>query len=180
MVCAAAVLFVAACAPPPAPEPAPAKPDPVERGKYFVTILGCNDCHTPFKLGPNGPEPDMARTLSGHPESLVMPEPPKLPEGPWLWLGGATNTAYAGPWGVSYSSNLTPDEDTGIGAWSEEIFVKTIRTGQHWGQSRPILPPMPWQAYSQLTDEDLKAVYAYLRTVAPIQNRVPDAVLPAQ
>jgi hypothetical protein len=168
-------VLVTACAPPPVSDPAPPAPAPAERGKYLVAILGCNDCHTPLTLGPNGPAPDMSRMLSGHPEALVMPEPPRLPEGPWIWLGGGTNTAFAGPWGVSYASNLTPDEDSGIGAWSEEIFVKAIRTGQHWGQSRPILPPMPWQAQAQMTDDDLKAVYAYLRTIAPIKNRVPDA-----
>ena len=167
------------CAPaaPPPEKPAAPGPDPVARGKYLVTVVGCNDCHTPFKLGPNGPEPDVARMLSGHPEELVMPEPPKLPEGPWVWMGSGTNTAFAGPWGVSYTTNLTPDVDTGLGAWSEEIFVKTLRTGRHWGQSRPILPPMPWPWYAQLTDEDLKALYAYLRTIPPIKNRVPEPVI---
>ena len=59
--------------------------------------------------------------------------------------------------------------------WPEDIFVDTIKTGKHWGASRPILPPMPWQSYSQLTDDDLKAIYAYLRTIPPIKNRVPEA-----
>jgi len=172
------VALLARCAPAPAPaKPAEVAADPAVRGKYLVTILACNDCHTPFKFGSHGPEPDMARMLSGHPEELVMPDPPKLPEGPWIWTGSATNTVFAGPWGVSYSMNLTPDEDTGIGAWSEEIFVNTLRTGRHWGQSRPILPPMPWSWLSQMTEDDLKAVYAYLRTIPPIKNRVPDAVV---
>jgi hypothetical protein len=148
----------------------------VERGKYLVSVAGCNDCHTPFKLGPNGPEPDMTRMLSGHPENLRMPEPPAN-AGPWIWHGAATNTAYAGPWGVSYAFNLTPDEHTGIGIWTEDIFVKTIRTGRHWGVSRPILPPMPWQVYRNMTDDDLRAVYAFLRSIPPVRNRVPDAVI---
>jgi type II secretory pathway pseudopilin PulG len=149
----------------------------VKRGAYLVTIGGCNDCHTPFKMGPNGPEPDMSRELSGHPESVVMPPAPKLPRGPWLWSGAATNTAFAGPWGVSFARNLTPERLTGIGIWNEETFIRTIRTGRHWGVSRPILPPMPWFNYAKMTDEDLKSVYAYLRTIKPIKNQVPDAIL---
>ena len=161
-----------------------AKPDPkqiqaerVKRGQYLVTIGGCNDCHTPFKMGPNGPEPDMSRALSGHPEGLVMPPAPKMGDGPWVWAGAGTNTAFAGPWGVSYARNLTPEKLTGTGIWTEEMFIQTLRTGKHWGVSRPILPPMPWQNYAQATDEDLKSIYAYLRTVQPIKNQVPDAVL---
>lgn len=151
----------------------------VARGAYLVNIGGCNDCHTPFKMGPNGPEPDMSRELSGHPESLKMPPAPKLGNGPWVWSGAGTNTAYAGPWGVSYTANLTPDRLTGIGIWSEEMFVKTIRTGRHWGVSRPILPPMPWQNYRHMTDEDLGAVYAYLRSIKPIRNQVPEPIIAA-
>lgn len=145
----------------------------VERGRYLVSIAGCHDCHTPFKMGEHGPEPDMSRMLSGHPESVKMPDPPQLGESPWLWMGAATNTAFAGPWGVSYAMNLTPDEQTGLGAWNEDIFVKAIRTGRHWGQSRPILPPMPWPVYRNMTDEDLKSVFAYLRTIPAISNQIP-------
>jgi hypothetical protein len=149
----------------------------VKRGQYLVTIMSCNDCHTPFKMGPNGPEPDMTRELSGHPENLKMPAAPKLPEGPWVWSGGATNTAFAGPWGVSYARNLTPEELTGIGIWTEEMFIKTLRTGKHWGVARPILPPMPWKFIGQATDEDLKSIYAYLRTIKPIKNEVPEPII---
>jgi hypothetical protein len=150
----------------------------VARGKYLVTIGGCNDCHTPFEMGPRGPEPDMSRMLSGHPEGLVMPEPPRLPAGStWVWVGAGTNTAFAGPWGISYAFNLTPDQNTGIGIWTEEMFVKAMRTGRHMGQSRPILPPMPWPNVAQMTDQDLEAVFAFLRSLPPIKNRVPDAVV---
>ncbi len=124
-----------------------------------------------------GPEPDMTKMLSGHPSSLKMPAPPKLPEGPWVWLGAGTNTAFAGPWGISYATNLTPDENTGIGVWTEDIFVNTIRTGKHWGVARPILTPMPWQDFAQMSDEDLKSIYAYLKTLTPIHNQVPEAVV---
>jgi hypothetical protein len=150
----------------------------VERGKYLVNVAGCNDCHTPFVMTENGPEPDMTRMLSGHPEAMPMPQPPGLPKGPWLWVGGATNTAFAGPWGVSFAFNLTPDVNTGIGIWTEDMFINTIRSGRHMGVSRPIKPPMPWKGYSQMTDEDLKAIYAFLRTIPPIHNRVPDAIDP--
>jgi hypothetical protein len=147
----------------------------LERGKYLVTIMACNDCHTPFKMGPEGPEPDMTRMLSGHPQSVGRVEPPKLgADGAWVWAGGATNTVFHGPWGTSYTANITPDRNTGIGIWDEALFIKAIRTGKHWGTSRPIMPPMPWRFFSQASDEDLKSIYAYLRTVKPIQNQVPD------
>jgi hypothetical protein len=155
----------------------PAAPvvDVVERGRYLVTVAGCNDCHTPFKMGPNGPEPDMSRMLAGHPQQLTMPPAPDS-RGPWVWAGAATNTAFAGPWGVSYASNLTPEPNTGLGIWTEDLFIKALRTGRHWGQARPILPPMPWQNYAQMTDDDLKAMYAYLRTIPPVANSVPESV----
>jgi hypothetical protein len=151
----------------------------VERGKYLVTIVGCNDCHTPFKMTEKGPAPDMDRMLSGHPEQMKLPPVPKA-QGPWVWGGAATNTAFYGPWGVSYSANLTPDKNTGLGIWTEEMFVSAIRTGKHWGQpgARPIQPPMPWPFYSKMSDEDLKSIWAYLRTIPPIRNAVPDYVTP--
>lgn len=153
--------------------------DPVARGKYLVTIGGCNDCHTPWKMGEKGPEPDMTLMLSGHPQAMVMPEPPKS-AGPWLWGGAATNTAYHGPWGVSFAMNLTPDSVTGIGSWSEATFIEAIRTGKHMGKGRPIMPPMPWPAYRNMTDEDLKGVYAYLRTIPVIKNQVPEYIPPKE
>ena len=145
------------------------------RGKYLVDALGCNHCHTPLKMGPKGPEPDMTRYLSGHPQDLKMPPAPK-PAAPWLWTGAATNTAFAGPWGVTYAINLTPDPTTGIGGgvWNEEVFLKAIKTGKHFGVERPIQPPMPWDGYRNLSDADLKAVWAYLRTIKPMKNLVPD------
>ena len=97
-----------------------------------------------------------------------------------MMTAAATNTAWAGPWGVSFTANLTPDEDTGIGAWSEDIFIATLRTGKHWGQSRQILPPMPWFNYGKMSDDDLKAVYAYLRSIPPVKNRVPTPLPPGR
>jgi hypothetical protein len=150
----------------------------VKRGEYLVHITGCNDCHTPLKFGPTGPEPDMARMLSGHPEKMVLPPPPDVAHSPWFLV---TNmTAFSGPWGISYAANLTPDTLTGMGIWTEDMFFKAIRTGRHMGVSRQILPPMPWQGYAHLTDEDLSAVYAYLRSIPPITNTVPDPTPPKQ
>jgi len=159
-------------------ESAAASSDLVGGGRYLVTIMGCNDCHTPYKMGKTGPEPDMTRMLSGHPENLKLAPPPKL-EGGWLMAGAATNTAWAGPWGVSYTSNLTPDQNTGIGIWTEDMFIKAMRTGKHMGTSRTILPPMPWPWYAKMRDEELKAVFAYLKSIPPIQNHVPDPLPPS-
>jgi len=150
----------------------------IERGKYLVTIASCNDCHTPLKMGPNGPEPDMSRMLSGHPESMKLSAPPK-PSKEWNWQGTATLTAFAGPWGISYAANLTPDQNTGIGIWDEQMFIKTIRNGRHMGDGRPLEPPMPWQWFRNMTDDDLKAVFAYLKSIPAISNRVPEYQPPA-
>ena len=118
----------------------------------------------------------MTRRLSGHPQEVKLPPPPKLPGGPWVWVGSGTNTACAGPWGITFALNLTPDEETGL--YSEEMFIQAIRNGKSMGVSRPIMPPMPWHAYSRMTDEDLKAVYAYLKSLPPISNLVPGYLPP--
>jgi mono/diheme cytochrome c family protein len=160
-----------------AKSPQAAKTAQIARGKYLVGYGGCNDCHTPLKFGPNGPEPDMARYLSGHPENAQLPAPPKLADSPWF-AATAGMTAWAGPWGVSYAANLTPDTNTGLGIWSEEMFLKAMRTGKHMSAGRDILPPMPWQSVAALNDEDIKAIYAYLRSLPPISNRVPEPLGP--
>ncbi|HEX9286282.1 MAG TPA: diheme cytochrome c-553 [Thermoanaerobaculia bacterium] len=160
------------------PAAASASVDLVGGGRYLVTVMACNDCHTPFKMGKTGPEPDMSRMLSGHPEGMKVPPPPKL-EGGWMIAGSATNTAWAGPWGVSYTSNLTPDQNTGIGIWTEDMFIKAMRTGKHMGTSRTILPPMPWPWFGKMRDAELKAIFAYLKSIPPIHNRVPDPEPPA-
>lgn len=149
----------------------------VKRGEYLVRYGGCNDCHTPLKFGPNGPEPDMSRQLSGHPEDTKLP-PPDLKPGPWF-AATAGMTAWTGPWGISYAANLTPDINTGMGIWTEDMFLKAMRTGKHMGAGREILPPMPWQSLGSLTDDDLKAVFAYLKSIPAIKNRVPDPLPPA-
>jgi len=150
----------------------------VERGSYLVGMMGCNDCHTPWKMGPQGPEPDMTRALTGHPQEVVMPPAPAA-SGPWIWHGGATNTAFAGPWGVSFTANLTPDKETGLGTWTEEMFIATMRTARHQGKGRPILPPMPVKMIGRANDEDLKSIFAYLQSLAPVKNKVPTPIEPA-
>jgi hypothetical protein len=148
----------------------------IERGKYLVAVGGCNDCHTPLKMGPEGPAPDMDRMLSGHPENFPISRQASSPGQQWMVSIAATGTAYSGPWGVSFAANLTPDRNTGLGIWTEDMFIKTLRTGKHWGTSRDILPPMPWFNYAQMSDDDLTALFTYLRTIKPIANHVPDPI----
>ncbi len=153
----------------------------VERGEYLVTIGLCHDCHTPKKMGPKGPEPDMDRMLSGHPEAAVVTAPFAPVEGsPWLAAANGDLTAWSGPWGVSFAANLTPDTLTGLrsGVWTEAIFIQALRTGKHMGTARDILPPMPWPFIGQATDEDLKAIWAYLGTIPAIVNHVPTPLSP--
>ncbi len=171
----AVVLFLGAVAS--AAEPRK-KSGRVARGEYLVRAMACNDCHTPWKMGKDGPEPDMTRMLSGHPEALAMPPPPKLPEGPWAIVAGVTMTAWSGPWGVSFTRNLTPDPETGLGKWTEQNFVDTLRNGRTMGKGRPLLPPMPWQMYRNLSDDDLKAIFAYLKSIPAVKNKVPQPLAP--
>lgn len=151
----------------------------VDRGAYLVKSMGCNDCHTPLKMGAKGPEPDMTRALTGHPADMVMPPPPPA-SGPWIGHLSATNTAWAGPWGVSFTANLTPDKETGLGNWTEDMFIATMRTGRHQGKGRQVLPPMPYWMVGALNDEDIKSVFAYLQSLAPVKNRVPAPIDPVE
>ena len=151
---------------------------PVKRGEYLVSIAGCHDCHTPWMMGSAGPEPDMKRALSGHPQDLAITAPASISP-PWSGAMTPTSTGWSGPWGVSFSANLTPDPETGVlRDFTEQQFIQTMRTGRHQGQGRQILPPMPWPAYGKMTDDDLKAVFAYLRQVPPVKNKVPDPLPP--
>jgi hypothetical protein len=156
---------------------APGPDAQVARGMYIVSTSACNDCHTPWVMGPKGPEPDMTRALSGHPEDANLPPAPTL-SGPWIMTASATNTAWAGPWGTSFTANLTPDPETGLGKWTVKNFKDTIRSGRHMGRGRPILPPMPIAVYRNMTDADLEAVFVYLRSLPPIRNRVPEPLPP--
>ena len=157
----------------------PTTAERVQRGGYLVTAMGCNDCHTPWKMGAQGPEPDMTRALTGHPQDVVLPPPPAA-SGPWIWHGAATNTAFAGLWGVSFTANLTPDPETGLGQWTEAMFLATMRTARHQGKGRPILPPMPVKMIGKANDEDLKSIFAYLQSLPPVKNKVPAPIDPAE
>lgn len=155
--------------------PAP-KEDPAQRGEYLSNILGCDDCHTPKIMTPQGPAPDMTRRFMGHPaeEPFEVSDLKKPINERFLAVFNAGLTAAAGPWGISYAANITPD-DTGIGSWTEAQFIKAIREGKSKGMdgTRPILPPMPWPGYAKMTDDDLKALFAFMKTMKPIKNVVP-------
>lgn len=145
----------------------------IARGEYLVSIMGCHDCHSPKKMGTTGPEIDSSRALSGHPATMpIGPVDPKELES-WV-LFNHTATAFIGPWGVSYAANLTSDQ-SGIGGWSEAQFFKAIRQGKYKGldNSRVLLPPMPWMVYANATDDDLRAIFAYLKSTPPVNNVVP-------
>jgi len=167
----------------PAPQPKADKVAQVERGRFLVSIGGCNDCHTPLKFDADVgmPLPDMSRMLSGHPEGA--PDPAGAPAGHDMGVIGATMTSFKLPFGTVYTANLTPDAATGLGAWTEEMFMRAVRTGRHMGGTgRPIMPPMPWPNLAQQSDDDLKAVFAYLRSIPAVRNdvpapKVPDAVM---
>jgi hypothetical protein len=157
-------------------------PSASERGRYLVMAGGCGDCHSPKVFTAAGPVPDTARLLSGYPANARLPEIPKGILGPDQWGAITTNdmTAWVGPWGVSFSYNLTPHPATGIGNWSEAVFIQSLRTGKFMGSSRDMLPPMPWQEIGKMTDDDLKAMFAYLMSLPPIANAVPTPLAPSQ
>lgn len=178
-----ALILLGACnqATPTPATPAMPSQTPAERGNYLVSVVGgCDDCHSPKVFGPEGATTDMTRRLSGHPAADKLPAAPAGLIAPDKFGALVTNdlTAWVGPWGTSYTANLTPDQTTGLGSWTEEMFIKALRTGKHQGEGRPILPPMPWQNFSKMTEDDLKAVWAFLQTLPPVQNAVPEPVAP--
>jgi hypothetical protein len=143
-------------------------------GQHIVTVSGCHDCHSPKKMTAMGPQIDSTMMLSGHPAQ--MPDfnvNRKETEAKGL-VTTQDLTAWAGPWGVSYTANLTSDS-TGIGTWTEGQFMYAIRNGKYKGleNSRPLLPPMPWDMYRNFSDDELKAIFAYLKSTKPIRNIVP-------
>jgi mono/diheme cytochrome c family protein len=148
-------LAIASCSKPATQENATtaAPEDSIARGRYLVTLAGCNDCHTPgYFYG----APDTTRMLSGS-------------EVGWLT-----------PLGTAYARNITPDSTTGIGTWTSEQIVTAIRTGQRPDASHILLPPMPWPDFSHLTDKDAYAIAAYLKSIPAVSHRVPDIVPPGK
>jgi len=154
----------------------------LKRGEMLSVFGGCNDCHTPKIMTAQGPAPDQSRLLSGHPANAPLTPIPQGVIGTnpnqWAALTNGDLTAWAGPWGVSFAANLTPDKATGLGNWTEDQFTKTMRTGKHLGAGRPILPPMPWFNVAVLSDADMKALFGYLRSIKPIENLVPQPIPP--
>lgn len=149
----------------------------VQYGKYLVTITGCNDCHTPKKMGPKGPELIEELLLSGFQGKNAIPEFDKEKIQKGFAEMSPDMTAAAGPWGISFAANLTPDE-TGIGNWTFEQFKTAMTQGKYKGMAngRPLLPPMPWFNFTEMKDEDLQAIFAYLKSIKPVENVVPSPV----
>lgn len=140
-------------------------------GEHLVTIGGCNDCHTPKIMTPMGPADDTTLFLSGHPEKMPAPDVARKEMESKGLIVTQTFTAWVGPWGISYSANLTPDE-TGTGNWTEDQFIYAVQNSITKGLpgSRPMLPPMSLMPVKLMTVEELKAIFAYLRTIKPIKN----------
>lgn len=152
----------------------------VKWGEHLVTISACHDCHTPKKMTAAGPDIDSSLLLAGHiagsPEPVV--DKKEIQEKGLVVTGDLTT--WIGAWGTSYTANLTSDA-TGIGNWKEEQFILALREGKFKGlaAARNLLPPMPWQMYRNFTDDEIKAIFAYLKTTNPIKNLVPPPLPPA-
>ena len=143
----------------------------VQWGEHLVTIGGCNDCHTPKKMTPMGPADDSTLMLSGHPDKIPAPEVDRKAMESKGLVVTADFTAWIGPWGITYSANLTPDA-TGLGNWKEEQFLYAVKNSISKGLAggRPLLPPMSMMPVKLMTDDELKAIFAYLKTIKPIKN----------
>jgi mono/diheme cytochrome c family protein len=125
--------------------------DPVVRGRYLVTIMSCNDCHTPgYFYG----AADTLRRLSG------------------------SDLGWVGPWGVVHARNITPDTATGIGKWTTEEIVKALRSGNTPDGSQ-LAEIMPWKNFASILDEnDAMAIAAYLKSLPPITHKNLDRIPP--
>ena len=150
------------------------KEEMVKRGEYLVNTIGCDDCHSPKRMGAHGPEIIPELRLSGYPSGrpLTTADTNVVKKG-WMLFSDDLTTA-VGAWGQSFAANLTSDV-TGTGNWKEEQFIKAIREGKYKGldNTRPLLMPMPWFVYKNLTDDDLKSIFAFLQTTNPVNNVVP-------
>ncbi len=143
----------------------------------------CNFCHSPKIKTPSGLLiPDPNRLLSGHPQDEILPKIPPNFIGPGKWKGliNESATAWAGEWGISYAANLTPDSKTGIGKLTEDNFISILKLGIRADLSREILPPMPWFELSSFDENDLRAIFAYLKSLKPIKNKVPKSIINRQ
>jgi mono/diheme cytochrome c family protein len=149
-----AALSVASCS---APQPPAAQQktemtleEKIARGRVISWSSGCNDCHTP---GTFYGAPDTTRLLSG------------------------SELGWKGPWGVTYPRNLTPDSTTGIASWTEDQIITAFRQG-HRPDGTPLLPPMPWPAFSRMSDDDAHALAAFIKSLPPVHHKAPDVIPP--
>ena len=147
----------------------------IKRGDYLISAIGgCDDCHTPKKMTDHGPIVDMDKRFSGYPadKPLGKIDTNIIKNGMLVFSGDLM--AFAGPWGVSFAANISSDE-TGLGTWTIDNFKKAIREGKLKGidGTRPILPPMPWEVFKNMNDDDLSAIFAFLKSTKPIKNVVP-------
>lgn len=129
-------------------------------GRYIATaIQGCG-CHTREKA-------DGGKDDAWHYAGAPNPPPP---------VGPPANSGWTTPrWKRIYSRNITPDRETGIGNWTEAQFIRAMRAGIT-PDGRVLDPQMPWEAFQKITDRDLKALWAYLKTIKPIKHKAPDGV----
>ncbi|MGI9534089.1 MAG: diheme cytochrome c-553 [Thermodesulfobacteriota bacterium] len=148
-------------------------------GEALVMEGRCGFCHTPLVETIKGEISDNPKYLSGHPSDYKLPEIPKVPFGSQQWLEFISNldsTVWVNEDSIIFSANITPDEKSGIGTWTEKMFINTIRTGKHPGWKRDLKKPMPWLEYSRLSNEQLTAIFSYLISVKPVYNKVPEQI----
>lgn len=153
----------------------------IKRGSYLVNAMGCDDCHSPKKFGPNGMEFDMEHRFAGHLAGSPLGKPNTSVMKDGYMLFALDLTSAVGPWGQSYAANISSDE-TGIGNWTEEQFFRAIREGKSKGlaEARPLLPPMPWFVYKNLNDTDIRSIFAFLKSTKPVRNVVPGPKSPKE
>jgi mono/diheme cytochrome c family protein len=159
----------------------PTNEDIVKQGEHLVTTMGCNDCHSPKKMGANGPEIIQERMLSGFPSDRPVARFDTKITQSGFSIFYPDLTAAAGPWGMSFAANLTPDS-TGLGNWTEEQFKTAITKGKYKGleNNRMLMPPMPWFNYTALSDKEVSSIFAYLKSIKPVRNVVPQPIAPGK
>lgn len=200
----AAAVLLAACQQPVVEAPAPVEDNSpaamIEVGRSIIATSACPDCHTPKLFGGTQENIDAReclfvnpiagcvlrfdedRWMAGHPEEAGVPDSlayaPSADPGGWGAMATNHLTAWGGPWGISFGANLTPDQETGIGSWTEEVFIAALRTGKHQGEGRDLMPPMPWLPIGDKSERELKGMYAYLMSLPPVSNAVPEPIPP--
>ena len=148
----------------------------VSEGEVLVMEARCNFCHTPELT-----EDDkyFGKILFGHPYDKKLPDLPNVPVGSQQWMEFVSNldsTVWIAGNKVVFSANITPDIETGIGSWSKDDFINTIRTGMHPGWKKKVNKPMPWLDYAKLSNDQLTSIYSYLMSQQPVHNKVPEPV----